>query len=106
MLPIGVPLEHVVALAIALFVIGVLGVLMRRSVIVMLMSIELMLNAGNLLFIAFAERWNAPRGHAIVFFVMAIAAAEAAVGLALLIGIFRTHQTTEVSDMHDLFEQA
>lgn len=106
MLPIDVPLEHIVALAIALFSIGVLGVLLRRSIIVMLMSIELMLNAANLLFIAFAERWGTPRGHAIAFFVMAIAAAEAAVGLALLIGIFRTHQTTEVGQMHDLFEQA
>lgn len=106
MTPIGVPIEHVVALAIALFVIGTLGVLLRKSVIVMLMSIELMLNAGNLLFIAFAERWAKAQGHAIVFFVMAIAAAEAAVGLALLIGIFRTHQTIEVDELHDLFEQA
>lgn len=105
MLP-EVPLEHVVALAIALFVIGTLGVLLRRSLIVMLMSIELMLNAANLLFIGFAERWNAPRGHAIVFFVMAIAAAEAAVGLAILIGIFRTHQTTNVDEIHDLLEQS
>ena len=105
MLP-EVPLEHVIALAIALFLIGTLGVLLRRSLIVMLMSIELMLNAANLLFIAFAERWNAPRGHAIVFFVMAIAAAEAAVGLAILIGVFRTHQTTNVDEIHDLLEQS
>jgi len=105
MLP-GVPLEHVIALAIALFLIGTLGVLLRRSLIVMLMSIELMLNAANLLFVAFAERWNAPRGHAIVFLVMAIAAAEAAVGLAILIGVFRTHQTTNVDEIHDLLEQS
>jgi NADH-quinone oxidoreductase subunit K len=106
MLPLPVPFEHVMALAIALFVVGVLGVVLRRSLIVMIMSVEIMLNAGNLLFVAFAERWAQPRGHAIVFFVMAIAAAEAAVGLAILIGVFRTHQTTSVDEIHDLLEQA
>lgn len=106
MYPIGVPLEHVVALAVALFVIGALGVLLRKNLIMMLMSVELMLNAGNLLFVAFAERWASVRGHSIAFFVMAIAAAEAAVGLALLIGVFRTHNTTEVNELQDLLEQA
>ena len=102
----AVPLEYFLTVAGVLFAIGAVGFLLRRNLLVLLMSIELMLNAGNLLFITFAERWNMARGHAIAFFVMAIAAAEAAVGLALLIGIFRTHQTIEVSEMHDLFEQA
>jgi NADH-quinone oxidoreductase subunit K len=106
MLPIGVPIDHVIALAIALFVIGVLGVLMRKSVIVMLMSVELMLNAANLLFVAFAERWASTRGQTISFFVMAVAAAEAAVGLAILIGVFRTHNTTDVDELRDLLEQS
>ncbi len=106
MLPLNIPAEHVVALAIALFVIGVLGVLLRRNLIVMLMSVELMLNAANLLFVAFAERWALARGHTISFFVMAVAAAEAAVGLAILIGVFRTHHTTDVDELHDLLEQS
>ena len=105
MMPIGVPTEHIVALAVALFLIGMIGVMLRRSIIVMIMSIELMLNAGNLLFITFAERWNTARGHTISFFVMAIAAAEAAVGLSILIGVFRTHNTSDVEDIHDLVEQ-
>ncbi len=102
----GVPIAHVVALAVALFVIGAAGVLLRRSIILMLMSVEIMLNAGNLLFVAFAERWGTPRGHAIAFFVMAVAAAEAAVGLAIVIGVFRTHNTTNISEIQDLVEQA
>jgi NADH-quinone oxidoreductase subunit K len=106
MLPIGVPIDHVIALAVALFVIGVLGVLLRRSIVLMLMSIELMLNAANLLFVAFAERWGLPRGQTISFFVMAVAAAEAAVGLAILIGVFRTHNTTDVDELRDLLEQS
>ncbi len=106
MLPISVPIEHVIALAVALFVIGVLGVLLRRNVIVMLMSVELMLNAANLLFVAFSERWALPRGQTISFFVMAVAAAEAAVGLAILIGVFRTHNTTDVDELRDLLEQS
>lgn len=102
----AIPIEHVVALAIALFVIGVLGVLLRKSVIVMLMSVELMLNAANLLFVAFAERWGDSRGQTVSFFVMAVAAAEAAVGLAILIGVFRTHNTTDVDELRDLLEQS
>ena len=105
MLPI-VPLEHVVALAVALFLIGALGVMLRKNLIVMLMSVELMLNAANLLFIAFAERWANVRGHTISFFVMAVAAAEAAVGLAILIGVVRTHNSTDVDDLHDLIEHS
>jgi NADH-quinone oxidoreductase subunit K len=105
MLPLNVPIEHLMALAIALFLIGVLGVLLRRNLIVMLMSVELMLNAANLLFIAFSERWASSRGHTISFFVMAVAAAEAAVGLAILIGVFRTHKTSDVGELNDLLEQ-
>lgn len=105
MFPIGVPIDHVVALAVALFIMGVLGMLLRKNLLIMLMSVELMLNAANLLFIAFSERWGTPRGHTIAFFVMAVAAAEAAVGLAILIGIVRTHNTTDADELRDLVEQ-
>lgn len=104
-LPI-VPVEHVVALAFALFFIGALGVMFRKNLIIILMSVELMLNAANLLFIVFAERWANTRGHTISFFVMAVAAAEAAVGLAILIGVVRTHNTTNVDEIHDLVEHS
>ena len=82
-------LTHYLVLAAILFVIGMAGVLLRRNVIVLLMSIELMLNSVNLTFIAFAKYLGHLEGHIMVFFVMTIAAAEAAVGLALAVSIFK-----------------
>ena len=70
----------------------------------MLMSIEIMLNAGNLLFVVFAEQWADLNGQAVAFFMMAIAAAEAAVGLAIMIGVFRTHETLEINSLKELRE--
>lgn len=104
MLLSDVPLPHVIVLAVALFLLGMLGVLLKRSIILMLMSVELMLNAANLLFVGFANRFQNVHGHVVAFFVMAIAAAEAAVGLAILIGIYRTHQTTDIQGIRDLAE--
>lgn len=85
----NVGLTHYLALSGVLFVIGMIGVLLRRNAIVLLMSIELMLNAVNLSFVAFSRYGDRPEGQIMVFFVMTIAAAEAAVGLALIVAIFK-----------------
>ncbi len=82
-----------------LFIIGVLGVLLRRSALLIFMSVELMLNAANLAFVAYAHRWVQLDGQIFVFFVMAVAAAEVAVGLALIVTIFRTKHSTNVDDL-------
>jgi len=82
--------------AAVLFGIGVIGVLTSRNLIVMFMSIELMLNAANLMLIAFSRALNIVDGHAIVFLVLAVAAAEAAVGLAIVITIYRNRETINI----------
>jgi NADH-quinone oxidoreductase subunit K len=97
-----IPVEYVVALSGVLFAIGVVGVLVRRNAIVMFMSVELMLNAANLAFIAFARARLALSGQVFVFFVIAVAAAEVAVGLALLVSIFRSRQSIDVDRVSDL----
>lgn len=97
-----VPVENYIVLSAILFIIGVLGVLTRRNAIVIFMSVELMLNAANLLFIAFAQVYEAAGGQIFVFFVIAVAAAEVAVGLALIVAIFRTRGTINIDDMHQL----
>lgn len=89
----------VVFLSAILFTIGVLGVLLRRSALLIFMSVELMLNAANLAFVAYAHRWVQLDGQIFVFFVMAVAAAEVAVGLALIVTIFRTKRSTNVDDL-------
>ena len=83
-----------------LFTLGVMGVLLRRSAITILMCVELMLNAANLAFIAFARQWNQAEGQVYVFFVITLAAAEAAVGLAIVIALFRLKETTDVDEIH------
>ena len=88
--------ENYLWLCTALFCIGAFGVLIRRNVIILLMCIELMLNAANLLFIAFSYKWNNMDGHIFVFFSMLVAAAEVAVGLALIVLIFRKYRTTDI----------
>jgi NADH-quinone oxidoreductase subunit K len=95
-----VPVNYYLALSAVLFIIGAVGVLIRRNVIVIFMSIELMLNAVNLLFVAFARQWHAMDGQVIVFFVMTVAAAEAAVGLAIIIAVFRNRETTNVDEIN------
>ncbi len=85
-----------------LFALGVIGVLVRRNAIIIFMSVELMLNAANLAFVAFARSLNQLDGQIFVFFVMTVAAAEVAVGLALIVAIFRTKQSINVDDIHQL----
>ena len=94
-----VPVQYYLALAGILFAIGAVGVALRRNVIVMFMSIELMLNAVNLAFISLGSRLGSMDGQAIVFFVMTVAAAEAAVGLAIIISIFRNRETVHADDL-------
>ncbi len=88
------------SLSAVLFVIGVIGVLFRRNVIIILMSVELMLNAVNLTLVAFSQFLGDASGQVLVFFVMAVAAAEAAVGLAIVIAIFRNKLTVDVTQIN------
>ncbi len=90
----------VLVLSAVLFVLGVVGVLMRRGAISILMCIELMLNAGNLAFITFARIGGKPEAQVYVFFVMTLAAAEAAAGLAIVIALFRLRGTTDVDEIN------
>lgn len=95
-----IPLDYFLILAALLFTIGVAGVLVRRNALVIFMSIELMLNAVNLTFITFAERWQALDGQIFVFFIMTVAAAEVAVGLAIIISVFRLRGTVHVDEIN------
>ena len=85
-----------------MFTIGVLGVLIRRNALIVFMSVELMLNSANLALVAFAQRWQSVNGQIMVFFVITVAAAEVAVGLALLVTIFRTKRTTDIDEINTL----
>ena len=97
-----VPLEHYVFLCIVLFCIGMTGVLLRRNLINVFLSIELMLNSVNLLAVAFSVYHNDPNGQAFVFFVMVVAAAEVAVGLAMLVMIYRNTRTVDINALNQL----
>ena len=96
------PLGWYIALSALLFAIGVFGVLVRRNVIVIFMAIEIMLNAVNLAFVAIARHQGSMDGQVIVFFVMTVAAAEAAVGLAIIIAMFRNRETTNADELASL----
>ncbi len=91
-----VPLYYYLLLSAILFACGVAGFLMKRNIITIFMCIELMLNGVNLAFVAFAAHWQRLSGQVFVFFVMVVAAAEAAVGLAIIIAVFRTRETLNV----------
>ncbi len=97
-----IPLSWYLYVALALFAIGAIGVLARRNALTVLMSVEIMLNAVNLCFLAFARFHNNMDGHLITFFVIAVAAAEAAVGLALVMGLFRHKKAVNVDAMSAL----
>ncbi len=99
----AVPISWYLVLSAVLFSCGVVGFLIRRNIITIFMSIELMLNAVNLSFVAFAYQWKQLSGEVFVFFVMVVAAAEAAVGLAIIISVFRTRETLNV-DKVDLLK--
>lgn len=97
-----VPLYHVLAFSGLLFTIGVLGVLFRRNAIIVFMSIEIMLNAVNLAFVAFSRFHGNVDGQVFVFFIMTLAAAEVAVGLAIIISLFRNLQTSDITEVRML----
>jgi NADH-quinone oxidoreductase subunit K len=97
-----VPVEYYLALTGILFAIGAAGVALRRNVIIMFMSIELMLNAANLAFVALARHLGSMDGQVTVFFVMTVAAAEAAVGLAIILASFRNRATVNADELSSL----
>jgi len=97
-----VPETYYIVLSAILFTIGALGVLIRRNALIIFMSVELMLNAANVAFVAFANTYGQLSGQIIVFFVIAVAAAEVAVGLALIVAIFKTKQSIDVDAMSSL----
>jgi len=97
-----ITVTHYIILSAILFIIGVLGVLIRRNAILIFMSVELMLNAANLAFVAFARHLDQLDGQIISFFVMTVAAAEVAVGLALIVTIFRTKRSIDVDEINTM----
>ena len=101
-IPAGVPLSWYLVLSAVLFVIGVSGFILRRNIITVFMSIELMLNAVNLSFITFSYQLKQVSGHVFAFFVMVVAAAEAAVGLAIIITVFKNRATLNVDEINTM----
>jgi NADH-quinone oxidoreductase subunit K len=97
-----VPLSHVLVLSLILFTLGAAGFIIRRNVITIFMCIELMLNAVNLAFIAFARRLGDLNGQLFVFFVIVVAAAEAAVGLAIIVALYRNRNSLAVDDVDSM----
>jgi len=95
-----IPLSWMLSLSALVFVIGVVGVLVRRNALIIFMSIELMLNAANLAFVAFARTLHSLDGQIFVFFVMTVAAAEAAVGLAIIIAVFRHVRSVDLKNVN------
>lgn len=95
-----IPLPYLIGLSAIIFTIGVVGVLVRRNALVIFMSIELMLNAANLAFVSFAHHMNSIDGQIFVFFVMTVAAAEVAIGLAIIVQLFRLRETVFVDEIH------
>jgi len=95
-----VPISHYLVLSSLLFLIGIMGVLIRRNALIIFMSIELMLNAVNLSFVAFSRLWNASDGQLFVMFILTVAAAEVAVGLAIIIALFRQKDSVDVDEVN------
>ncbi len=96
----AIPVDYYLVVSAVLFTIGVVGVLVRSNAIVMFMSIELMLNAVNVTLVAYSNHFGSVEGQVFVFFVMAVAAAEAAVGLAIILAVYRKLRSTDVDDAH------
>jgi NADH-quinone oxidoreductase subunit K len=97
-----IPITYYIGLSAILFTLGTLGILLRRNAIIIFMSVELMLNSANLAFVAFARYYQVMSGQIFVFFVMAVAAAEVAVGLALIVAIFQSKQSIDVDEISSL----
>jgi NADH-quinone oxidoreductase subunit K len=98
----SVPTEAFIMLSLVLFILGAMGVLLRRNAIIIFMSVELMLNSANLALAAFAREWSNIDGQIFVFFIMTVAAAEVAIGLALIVSIFRSKQSINIDDLHQM----
>ena len=96
----AIGLNHFLVLGLVMFGIGILGVFLRRNALITLMSIELMLNAGNLTLLAFARAQHDMRGQALAFLVIAVAAAKAAIGLAIVVGLFRNRKSTDLDELN------
>ncbi len=96
------PISYFLALSAIMFTLGILGVLLRRNALVIFMSLELMFNAANLAFVTFANHYQILSGQIFVFFIMAVAAAEVAVGLALMVAIFRNKHSVDIDQMNSL----
>jgi len=96
------PIEYYTGLSIILFTLGALGVLIRRNALIIFMSIELMLNSANLAFVSFARAYGVMSGQVFVFFVVAVAAAEVAVGLALIVAIFHTKRSIDIDQINSM----
>lgn len=96
----AIGLNQFLVLGLVMFGIGILGVFLRRNALITLMSIELMLNAGNLTLLAFARAQHDMRGQALAFLVIAVAAAEAAIGLAIVVGLFRNRKSTDLDELN------
>lgn len=101
---LAIPLEWVVGLGFALFAVGILGVTCRRNILIMLLSVEIMLNAANVVLVGFSRVHSEISGQVFVFFSMTVAAAEVAVGLAIVIALYRLRRSADVDDAHDLRE--
>lgn len=95
-----IPTSHFLGLAAILFGVGLIGVMVRRNLLIMMMSIELMLNAVNLTLIAFSRSWGDVTGQGFAFFIIALAAAEAAVGLAIVVAVFRTRKMVHADQLN------
>lgn len=98
----NITINHYLLLSVALFALGVLGILLRRNAIIMFMCIELMLNAVNLMLVAFSKMWGQTDAQVFVFFIMVVAAAEVAVGLAILMMLYRNMKTTSTDILDKL----
>jgi len=100
----AVPLDKTVLLAAVLFAVGIAGVTSRRNILIMLLSVEVMLNATNLALVAFGKAHGDPTGQVFVFFAMTVAAAEVSVGLAIVVAVYRLRRTTDVGETTALHE--
>lgn len=97
-----VSIEAYIVLSAVLFTLGAMGVVLRRNAILVFMSVELMLNAANLALVAFAYQWGQVDGQIFVFFVITVAASEVAIGLALIVSIFRHRQSINIDELHQM----
>src|SRR5947208_14801454 len=101
-----VPVEHVFLLAATLFALGLVGLLVRRNILFMLIAVEIMLNAAGLAFVAAGSRWGQPDGQVMFLFILAMAASEVSVGLALVLQIRHQHKTMDVAELRELRDES